>query len=176
MNSCSGKTLCPDLFSLSDKSVMQTTAQSFAHRPDRSVLLSVRPKYADKIVAGIKRVEFRRVWASSPVNFIVFYSTMPTSKVVGCASICQVIEASPSALWKWAEKFGGGLTKQELVDYFDGRETGFALVLRDILVTDDPIDPVTIFPSFRAPQSFRYLTPSEHQEFTEVSRKWYRAA
>lgn len=127
----------------------------------RAVLLSVKPRYSDLIVAGSKRVEFRRVWAAEPVQWIAIYSSSPTKQIVGMIEVKSVVVASPTALWQLNGNLGGGLTRDELRGYFAGRKTGYALLLGKRLVPPRPIAPSKLSSPFRAPQSFRYLTETE---------------
>jgi predicted transcriptional regulator len=127
----------------------------------RAVLLSVKPRYADLIVAGQKRVEFRRVWAHEPVSWVAVYSSSPAQKIVGIVEVESVVVASASTLWLLNGSRGGGLTRTELRNYFSGRLKGNAVILGQVLRPQAPIEPAKIVQGFRAPQSFRYLTDSE---------------
>jgi predicted transcriptional regulator len=127
----------------------------------RAVLLSVKPRFADLIVAGTKQVEFRRVWAQEPVPWIAIYSSSPTQKIVGIVEVESVVVASASTLWLLNGSRGGGLTRTELRSYFAGKPKGYAVMLGQVLRSQAPIEPAKIVQGFRAPQSFRYLTDSE---------------
>jgi predicted transcriptional regulator len=121
----------------------------------------VKPRYADLILAGSKRVEFRRVWAAEPVHWIAIYSSSPIRQIVGVIEVKSVVAASPTVLWQLTGNLGGGLTRDELRGYFAGRDIGFALLLGRRLLPPQPIAPSKFSSSFRAPQSFRYLTDTE---------------
>jgi predicted transcriptional regulator len=127
----------------------------------RAVLLSVKPRFADLIVAGTKQVEFRRVWAQEPVPWIAVYSSRPTQQIVGIVQVESVLLASASTLWTLNSRRGGGLTRTELRSYFAGRPMGYAVMLGRVLRPHTPLEPAEIVPGFRAPQSFRYLTDPE---------------
>ncbi len=83
------------------------------------------------------------------------------------ADVKETIEASLSQLWSIAKDNGGGLTRAELIAYFDSKKTGFAIMLHNVRVYDKPVKPEKIFKSFLAPQSFRYLTPKELKKLEE---------
>lgn len=127
----------------------------------RAVLLSVKPRFADLIVAGTKRVEFRRVWAQEPVPWIAVYSSTPTQRIVGIVEVESVVLASASTLWALNSRRGGGLTRTELRSYFAGKPKGYAVILGRVLRPQTPLEPDAIVQGFRAPQSFRYLTDPE---------------
>ena len=57
---------------------------------DKSVLLSIYPCYARKILSGEKRLEFRKAWPSSGVTSFVIYSTSPVQRIVGIARVTKV--------------------------------------------------------------------------------------
>jgi len=113
------------------------------------------------IVAGTKRVEFRRIWAAKPVSWIAVYSTSPIKMIVGVVEIESVVVASPTRLWELNGIRGGGLTRLELREYFAGNREGYALLLGRTFLPSSPIDPSKLDSGFRAPQSFRYLTTFE---------------
>lgn len=130
--------------------------------PDgKAVLLSVKPRYADLIVAGTKQVEFRRVWAQEPVSWIAIYSSSPAQEFVAVVEVKSVVEAPASTLWMLNSSKGGGLTRSELRSYFSGKRKGYAVMLGQVLKPRFPIEPTKIVHGFRPPQSFRYLTESE---------------
>jgi predicted transcriptional regulator len=51
---------------------------------ETSVLLSIKPEFADKIFCGLKRYEFRKVlFKNRNVKKIVVYASAPIRKVIG---------------------------------------------------------------------------------------------
>lgn len=134
----------------------------------RAILLSVKPKFADLIVAGSKRVELRRVIPAQPVATIALYSSSPVQAIVALVDVSETIEASPSKLWRLAKENCGGLTKVELQTYFEAKTTGFALLLVNVRIFENPINPKKVFKNFTPPQSFRYLSPKELQKFNNL--------
>lgn len=139
-----------------------TLFPEFSNSPNgRAILLSVKPKFADLIVEGSKLVELRRTVPAQAVGTIAIYSSSPVQGIVALADVKETIEASPSKLWSIAKDNGGGLTRAELIAYFEPKKTGFAIMLHNVRVYNKPVKPERIFKSFTAPQSFRYLTPKE---------------
>lgn len=128
----------------------------------RAVLLSIKPKYADLILDGSKRVEFRRSWASQDVGVMVLYSSSPIQKLVGVVEVEQVIVASPTSLWKTCTERGGGLTRNELRSYFAGRSKGVAVLLGKVFKFKGYLEPSDVLRDFVPPQSFRYLDADEY--------------
>ncbi len=127
----------------------------------RGVLLSVKPRFSELIVAGTKRVEFRRTWALEEVGCVAVYASSPIQNIVAVVEVESIVRASPTALWKISKVRGGGLTLKELQEYFDGKSQGVAVLLGRRWLPSKPLEPNSMVPNFRAPQSFRYLTAAE---------------
>lgn len=143
--------------------------QEFSQQPTGSaILLSVKPKFADLIVDGSKLVELRRTVPAQTVGTIAIYSSSPVQAIVALADVKETIEASPTKLWAIAKDNGGGLTRAELMDYFDSKKTGFAILLQNVRVYGRPVQPTKLFEPFSAPQSFRYLTPKELKKLEQL--------
>lgn len=128
-----------------------------------AILISIHPKYVSKILDGTKKVEFRRVWAARKVTHLVIYSTSPEMKVTAIAEIDNTVMTDKKNLWNIAQEYGGGVTKKELIEYFDGVSKGHAVFLKKIQKFIDPIPLSEIFPQTRPPQSYIYLTAEQFQ-------------
>ena len=64
------------------------------------VLLSIKPEYAEKILNGEKKYEFRKVLPKNKsITKVIIYATMPIGKVIGEFEIAELISDSPSRLW-----------------------------------------------------------------------------
>jgi predicted transcriptional regulator len=138
----------------------------------KTALISIHPEHVAKILSGEKRLEFRRVWATHPLDRLLIYSTTPTKRLVAVANIKQTIIASPNALWLASQTIGGGITRQQLFEYLEGKQTAFALELSKVNVLGDGFYPSIIFGhGFRAPQSFRYLRENEERKLNKLVGK-----
>jgi len=93
---------------------------------------------------------------------MVIYSSMPVQRLVGIATIDRVEERNVEGLWQLAREHGGGLTKQELKEYLEGKKTAFGVMIRSIEVAKEPVDPKSLFAAFTPPQSFLYLSPADY--------------
>lgn len=65
----------------------------------RTALLSIRPVFADQILAGTKRVEFRRVRFARMVVSVAIYATQPVGAVVGWFTVRRLVTGTPYELW-----------------------------------------------------------------------------
>lgn len=149
---------------------MTTRTKDLFPKPPRVALISIRPCFVEKILAGEKRLEFRRSWAAEPVDVLVIYSSSPTQKIVATVNVVDVIEGSPTALWELAKEKGGGVTRQLIYEYFKGKKSGHAIEIADVLEFEQPVDPKKIFKDFVAPQSFRYIDSKDYAKI--LSKSW----
>ena len=122
-------------------------------RPTRA-LLSIRPEYVEKIVAGTKSFELRRVIFAPTVSTVVVYVTAPIKHVVGEFATGRVLSLPPEALWEEV-KAGAGVNRERFMTYFAGCQVGHAIEIRSFTKYPAPL-PISDF-SVRPPQSFVYL-------------------
>lgn len=130
---------------------------------DPVVLLSIDPEWADAILTGEKRYEYRRTPPREDTPFrVLLYATKPTQAIVGAAWIDRVIEGPVEGL---AENTTG-LTPHEpddIVEYFEGKETGSALSIQGYIRYDEPVELGEVEP----PQNFQYIRSSEHDQLLD---------
>ena len=73
------------------------------------LLLSIRPNFADRIMDGSKKVEFRR---RHPRQIelgtrMLIYASSPVRALIGTAVVVEVVEASPEEVWDEYQAVGG---------------------------------------------------------------------
>jgi predicted transcriptional regulator len=127
---------------------------SHSHVQTRA-LLSIRPQFADAILRGEKRYEFRRVIFARAVNVVVVYVTVPVKRVVAEFDVLRIVCERVSPLWRLT-KSHAGINKRYFHEYFQGREYGYAIEVGQIRVYDTPVCPMEKF-GLRPPQSFAYI-------------------
>ena len=121
------------------------------------VLLSIKPEYAQSILDGTKKYEFRRrVYRDSRVNTIVIYATKPVGKVIGEFSIKEIHSDHPDILWERTKEFSG-ITKSFFLSYFSGKEIGHAIEVKKVRKYRKPRNLNDFLPSGVAPQSYAYV-------------------
>ena len=121
-----------------------------------SILLSINPEYAERILVGSKKYEFRKKLANKPVNKILIYSTTPIMKVVGEVEVVKTISSSPSALWEHTKKFAG-ISRDKFRKYFKGCKVAYAYELGKVIQYNPPKG-LNDFNVGLPPQSFIYLS------------------
>ena len=120
------------------------------------ILLSIKPKYSEKIFSGEKRYEFRKQKPRRFVNRVFIYESSPSKVIVGWFSVKRIHSGSPEEIWERCKDFSG-IDKKNYISYCNGAKIIHALEINEIFKFDDPIDPCETIPDFKPPQSFRYL-------------------
>ncbi|RKP47854.1 ASCH domain-containing protein [Cohnella endophytica] len=121
------------------------------------VLLSIRPEYANKIFSGEKRYEYRKnIFKKKNIDSILVYSTKPVGKIIGEIYIDEIIEDEPNNIWVNTHEFSG-ITHNYFQDYFNDRELGFAIKIKEAILFDRPLELADVISSGKAPQSFCYI-------------------
>jgi predicted transcriptional regulator len=120
-----------------------------------SVLMSIRPRFAEAILCGDKSVELRRRRPSfSAGTKVLVYASSPVRRVIGWFEVGDVITASPRELWVQV-KDCAGVSRQEFDDYFVGCDVAYALVV----TASSRLAPAPL--RIRPPQSWQYLRTDE---------------
>lgn len=66
------------------------------------VLLSIKPEYAEQILKGRKKFEYRKsIFKNSKVDTVIIYATMPIGKVIGEFKVGNIISLTSRELWKF---------------------------------------------------------------------------
>jgi len=99
--------------------------------PECGIVMSIRAKYARKILSGEKKVEVRRMfskkWKSSKVTI---YASGSERSLVGEALIKDVIFDRPENVWeRFSDKIG--CAKEEFDKYTISKKKVYAIVLEN---------------------------------------------
>lgn len=137
----------------------------------RTLLLSLRPRFAEAILTGDKATELRR----RPINArpgtpIILYASSPVRAVVGTARLASVDSCDPGTAWH-QHQHTLGLTRQEFDTYLDGAPVAYLLQLRHVQVVNEPLplDHLRRHGPFQPPQSFRYIAASDPSTLRELA-------
>ena len=130
-------------------------------RPQRDVVLSIRPQYSEKILEGRKTVELRRRFPlSAPGGTIAYiYATSPIRAMVGMTEIKSVLKLPVEQIWADFEE-AASIGREEFRKYFEGLDFGCVLLFDDIRVFSRPmpLDELRQRFGFEPPQSFLYAS------------------
>lgn len=121
-----------------------------------SVLLSIKPKYVKKIEEGAKLYEFRKSIFKQKTDEVWVYASAPIKQIVGKIYIDEIIEDSPKNLWCNCKKYAG-IEQKDFFKYFNGKEKGYAIKIKEYEVFEEPINPYIENNNFIPPQSYAYL-------------------
>ncbi|MXY09522.1 MAG: ASCH domain-containing protein [Acidimicrobiaceae bacterium] len=140
--------------------------------PDRMVVLSLKPRFAEAILSGVKTVELRRTVPKIVVpTLALLYATTPVRALLGTCVITDVRSVGLGALWR---EYGSrsDLRYHEFQQYFDGVDVGTALALtqprafgRRVPLQDLRANPK----GFRPPQSFAYVDTKTGDRFIRMA-------
>lgn len=150
---------------------MTSSRKSLSPQAGRTILLSIKPRYAELILSGTKTVEFRRAWAAEKVDAIAIYASAPIQRIVGLVKVSDVVTAKPTLLWEYCKKRGGGLSRPELSAYMEGKPKGFAILIHSVKKFDQGILPSRAIEGFSPPQSFRYMSTTEVRKLERITQK-----
>jgi len=124
-----------------------------------NVLISVKPEYAEKILEGKKKYEFRRsIFKRNDIEKVYIYSSSPIRKIIASFQIEKIIKDSPEMIWNLCQKYGG-ISKEDFFAYFKNSDSAYAIKICNVVIFQEPIDPYDIIEGFKPPQSFYYLPP-----------------
>ena len=131
--------------------------------------VSIKPEYAERILSGEKRHEFRRVPMRRDVGRVVIYSSSPDQRIVAVADVKKTVTASPSALWE-STKAHAGIVRSDFREYFSGVRQGFAISLGAVKSLASALDPRDVRDDFVVPQSFSYVDADFFVRVLELGR------
>jgi len=130
----------------------------------REALISIRPTYVRKFLAGKKSVELRsRTVNLMPGSRLWMYSTLPRGCVEAVAEVRRVEIGTPSAIW---DRHGGSLavSKATYASYVNGSRSVSAILI-------DRVWPLPVkltlsmlrlrVPTFQPPQFVKYMADSD---------------
>jgi predicted transcriptional regulator/N-acetylglutamate synthase-like GNAT family acetyltransferase len=147
----------------------------------KSLVMSIQPKYAKRIISKKKKVEIRRRFSAKLVGSTVFiYASMPIRAIVGESTISSIIHARPREIWEgFNEQIG--CSRNEFNEYCRGEKTVYAIVLDELLPYPDPL-PWSVFSAafdapIRPPQSYQFLKPtglSQAKSFKIIEPREYK--
>lgn len=121
----------------------------------KAILLSIKPEYVEKILAGTKKYEYRKRLARIESSTLLIYSTSPIMKIVAKVEICGTITAAPSTLWEQT-KNNAGISRKKYREYFHGCKTAYAYELGKVERFDPPRN-LSDYDVMLPPQSFSYV-------------------
>lgn len=130
-----------------------------AARVDRIAVMSIHPQYAEAILDGSKRVEFRKRRLAPDVSTVLIYATQPVGRIVGAFVVGGYDIATPTALWE-RHKGHAGISRERYRAYYRATRTAVGILVQSPRRFDREFTLREIDETMSAPQSFLYLTAS----------------
>ncbi len=137
-----------------------------------AILMSIRPRYAEKIFDLTKTVELRRIKPKfiQEEDLIFVYVSAPVKSLVGAFTVSAVMERRLLGLWRNV-KDHAGVSRSEFLRYFQGVEKGVAIFIKDVWCLPAPIhlsDMQKNVDGFYPPQNFRYTSIRQLERFSNL--------
>lgn len=133
--------------------------------PDKALVLSLKPRFAEAILAGTKTVEVRRVMPRVALpTLALLYASGNVRALVGTCVVQSVARHPADELWH-LHGAGTALSRTEFNSYLQGRDSGVALLLErpEPLATPIPLHTLRQAHGFRPPQSFAYVSRAQRR-------------
>jgi predicted transcriptional regulator len=124
----------------------------------RQVVMSVHPHYAEAIMDGRKKVEFRKRPLASDVTVVWVYATAPVQRIVGYFEVGATCIATPTELWREFADVGC-IDRADFDRYYAQNHLGAGIRIQSVIRLDEPAPICDYLPSGVPPQSFAYVTP-----------------
>lgn len=142
---------------------------------EKILLISIRPRYAEKIFDGTKTIELRKSkpLKSSQNSYVLIYVTSPVMEIWGVCKIEGIVKDEIKVFWK---KFGEqtGITKEEYKSYYNEKSNAFGIKLKDITKVNNKKLSLKylreIIPGFSPPQTYKYLNSEikKHKDLKDL--------
>lgn len=121
-----------------------------------TVLLSIKPEFAEKIFDGTKKYEFRKsIFKNANVKKVVVYASSPVQKVIGEFAIADILNDDVDAIWEETHS-DSGITHDFYMSYFSHKEKAYAIKIGKTKRYPQGRD-LSDYNIKSAPQSFAYL-------------------
>ena len=145
-------------------------------RPQRDIIISIKPHYVENILMERKTVELRRRFptSASPGTIAHIYSTSPVQAMVGCAEINDIVRLPITEIWRVYGK-EALIDRKDFESYFTGLSEGVALKFTNVqqLPKQFNLSELRSRFGFEPPQSFLYAKPdlqgALHNAYAKVS-------
>lgn len=127
----------------------------------KKILLSIKPLYANRILSGQKKVEYRKqVISRKDISHVLIYASRPVCRVVGEFRIAGVILSdTPDKLWEKTARISG-INKTDYFAYFANHSIAYGYQIEDVKAFDKPRT-LLEYGLKRAPQNFVYVEDKE---------------
>ena len=121
----------------------------------KSIILPVKPIYAEKIISGEKKYEFRKKVCIENIDKIYLYATSPIKKIIGEVEVLEKCFMEKEHLWEVTHE-EAGITKAFYEEYFKNQNWAGAYKLGEVIQYEVPTGLKEIGINY-VPQSYAYI-------------------
>lgn len=143
---------------------------------DQGALMSIKPRYAEKIFLGEKLVELRKVVPRSLDEMVIVYESSPVMAITGAFCVDQIVVKKTMELWPDVHD-KACVSWEEYIEYFTGKEKAIGLYIKDPVKFRGGLSLETLRDEidFRPPQSFQYIDIWHNPKLYKLlERMWER--
>lgn len=137
----------------------------------RVLLLSVRPRFAQSLLAGTKTAEIRRRFPRVPEGMaVIIYSSSPEKSILGTMRVRRLVRTTAEEIWRdYSNVIGIG--QAELTEYLKGASESSVLELDTPNLWSRPVtlNDLRRHLAVEPAQSFRYLTEKQLTRLEELA-------
>jgi predicted transcriptional regulator len=120
-------------------------------------LLAIKPRFAEAILAGRKKVEFRKVRFRKTPKYIVLYVSTPIQQVIAFCEVVEIQEHTVLGLWR-KHRARGGIEYNEFLAYYGERKRGYGIIVGSVWKLHRPASLRELCARSMPPQNFHYLS------------------
>lgn len=133
--------------------------------------MSIHPRFADAILKGTKRVEYRKRALAPDIETVLIYATAPVQQVIGRFSVSHHVIDTPARVWRRTQG-SGGVARDFFDAYYANSGVAVGIAISSATRFERPWALTELAPDITPPQSFMYLDTMIHPvvgELTDVA-------
>lgn len=122
-----------------------------------TVFLPIKPKYAQAIMRGEKKVEFRKQFPTG-VKQVIVYSSSPEKKILGWFNVDEIEITKPKHAWEMYCQIGS-ISETDFFSYYENKESATVIKVKKVFEFTENV-PATSELGITPPQSYSYVKAS----------------
>ncbi|WP_168709047.1 ASCH domain-containing protein [Onishia niordana] len=141
--------------------ITQAAEIKMSHK--KSIIISIKPRWAEKILGGDKTVELRKSFTPqhSDIETALIYASSPKSAIIGKVKIEKVKHDNITNLWNETMELSF-VSKNDFSEYFSNKKSGNAIFMSSPQRTQPlKLDYLRDKYNFTPPVSWRWIKEKE---------------
>lgn len=138
-----------------DMEIVDNSGETIKKKEKNNIILPIKPVYAEKILSGQKKYEYRKKLCQEDIDKIYIYATAPIKRLVGEVTVEKKVSLRKEDLWNesWKES---GIEYEFYKEYFKANDFASAYKLGDYKMYKSGIPLAEIGIDY-SPQSHVYI-------------------